>query len=385
MVLKVSKRGQVQPFLVMDVMRAAEDLEQAGASVVHLEVGQPSLGVPEAVIRQLEDKIKQSALGYTVASGLRELKQGIAKHYTDSYGVDVAPDSIVVTTGSSAGFQLAFLAAFDAGDRVAMASPGYPAYRHILESLSLDAVLIEAGADTRFQVSVEHLQALDAPIDGLILASPSNPTGTMVTAGQFNDIADYCETNGIRLISDEIYHGITFGNAEATGAQRPDVIVVNSFSKYFCMTGWRVGWLIVPPDLRRSIECLAQNHYISPPTISQWAATYALQTKDVMDERVRGYDENRHILLEGLTQAGFGQFAPSDGAFYLYCDVGAHTGDSLAFCASILEDAHVAITPGVDFDPIHGRNFVRLSFAGSTDDMKEATERLSHWIADHRK
>ena len=379
-VVKVSKRGQVQPFLVMDVMRAADELEQSGANVLHLEVGQPSVGIPESVARQLQDKIQESALGYTVASGLRELKHGIAQHYLDAYDATVPVESIVVTTGSSAGFQLAFLSAFDAGDRVAMAAPGYPAYRHILESLSLEPVLIEAGPDTRFQVSVEHLMSLDRPVDGLILASPSNPTGTMVTDAEFNAIADYCADHGIRLISDEIYHGITFGRVASTAALRRDAIVINSFSKYFCMTGWRVGWLIVPPDLRRSIECLAQNHYISPPTVSQWAAVYALQTKDLMDERVQAYALNRRILLDGLSDTGFGRFAPSDGAFYLYCDVSDHTDDSLAFCASILQEAHVAITPGIDFDPIHGKKFARLSFAGSQDVMREAVARLSHWL-----
>jgi len=383
-VIKASKRGQVEPFLVMDVMRAAEELEQTGVNVVHLEVGQPSLGVPEAVGRKLEQKVRQSPLGYTVASGLRELKEGIAQHYVNSYGLDVPDDAVFVTTGSSAGFQLIFLAAFDPGDRVALASPGYPAYRHILQSLSLEPVLIDVGPETRFQLTVADLERLERPVDGLVLASPSNPTGTMVTIEQFDQIAEYCAANGIRLISDEIYHGITFGQPEATGAGREHVVVVNSFSKYFCMTGWRVGWLIVPPELRRSLECLSQNHYISPPAISQWAATYALETIEEMDERVRQYDENRRILLDGLKRIGFGKFAPSDGAFYLYCDVSAHTDDALAFCASILEEAHVAITPGVDFDPTHGRKFVRLSFAGSADDMREAVDRLSLWVSNNQ-
>lgn len=378
MTLKTSQRGRIPPFMVMDVMKAASDLEAQGRSVIHLEVGQPETGLPLAAVIPVQKLIDQEALGYTVANGVVQLRQRIVDHYHTVHGVVIDPSSVFITTGSSAGFQLAFLSAFDVGDRVAVASPGYPAYRHILSSLGLEPVLLPVGADTRYQPTVDSLEALNQPVDGLILASPSNPTGTVIPAPEFEALVSYCRSQGIRLVSDEIYHGITFGVGVATAAGRdgPEIII-NSFSKYFSMTGWRIGWLIVPPDLQRSVECLAQNHYISPPTVSQWAAYHAFDGVDELERNVARYRSNRDVLLNGLPQAGFNNLAPSDGAFYIYADVSDLTSDSVAFCKSLLEQTGVAITPGVDFDPDHGHQTLRISFAGSTADMEEAIRRLT--------
>lgn len=377
MTLKTSQRGRIPPFMVMDVMKAASDLEAQGRSVIHLEVGQPETGLPKAAIAPVQRLIDQEALGYTVANGVVQLRQRIVDHYHTVHGVVIDPSSVFITTGSSAGFQLAFLSAFDVGDRVAVASPGYPAYRHILSSLGLEPVLLSVGAESRYQPTVSSLEALDKPVDGLILASPSNPTGTVIPAAEFEALVTYCRSAGIRLVSDEIYHGITYDVDVATAAGRdgPEIII-NSFSKYFSMTGWRIGWLIVPPDLQRSVECLAQNHYISPPTISQWAAYHAFDGTDELERNVARYRINRDTLLQGLPDAGFGNLAPSDGAFYIYADVSDLTQDSVAFCKALLEQTGVAITPGVDFDPDHGHQTLRISFAGSTSDMEEAIRRL---------
>lgn len=363
--------------MVMDVMKAASDLEAEGRSVIHLEVGQPETGLPVVAAEQVQKLIGQASLGYTVANGVAELRDRIAAHYQRTCNVAIDPDSVFITTGSSAGFQLAFLSAFDPGDRVAVASPGYPAYRHILSSLGLEPVLLPVGEATRYQPTVKSLEALDKPVEGLILASPSNPTGTVIPAQEFEALVNYCKAEGIRLVSDEIYHGITYDADVATAAGRGgSEIIINSFSKYFSMTGWRIGWLIVPPDLRRSVECLAQNHYISPPTISQWAAFHSFDGIDELESNVARYRANRAILLKGLPEAGIANLAPSDGAFYIYADVGDLTSDSHAFCASILEQTGVAITPGVDFDPDRGHQTLRISFAGSTADMEEAIRRL---------
>lgn len=380
MTIKVSQRGRIPPFMVMDVMKAASDLEAVGQSIIHLEVGQPGTGLVQAAVKPVQNLIEKEALGYTVANGVGELRNQIVDHYQRTYGTAIDPESVFITTGSSAGFQLAFLSAFDAGDRVALASPGYPAYRHILSSLGLEPVLLPVGEETRFQPDVSVLEKLEQPIDGLILASPSNPTGTVVPAPAFEALVDYCRGNGIRLISDEIYHGITFGSDVITAAGRggPE-LVINSFSKYFSMTGWRIGWLVVPADLQRSVECLAQNHYISPPTISQWAAFHTFDGIDELEANVTRYRANREILLTGLPHAGFTKLAPSDGAFYIYADVSEMTTDSAALCASILNEVGVAITPGVDFDPDRGRQTLRISFAGTTGDMEEAVRRLSSW------
>ena len=364
----------------MEVMRAAEAREVAGDEVFHLEVGQPSTGAPGAVIEAARTALANDVLGYTLALGTTELRDAIARHYRDFYGVAVAAERIVVTTGASGAFLLAFLAAFEEGDRVALALPGYPGYRHILSALGNRPVALAAGPATRFQPSVEMLEEIAGPIHGLIVASPSNPAGTMIPKDEMARLAAYCEDRGIRLVSDEIYHGITYGEKASTAAAFGDhVIVVNSFSKYFSMTGWRLGWMVVPEDLLRAVESLAQNLFISPPTLSQRAAVAAFECHAELEENVARYSRNRALLLDELPKAGFGSLAPADGAFYLYADVSQMTNDSQELCRRMLDETGVAATSGVDFDPARGNAFIRFSFSGSTADMAEAARRLQAW------
>ncbi len=383
MTLKVSKRGLIPPFIVMDVMRAANEREARGEGVLHMEVGQPGTGAPEGVIDAVKAAVGSEKLGYTDAFGIPQLRAKIAEHYKNQYAVDVDPSRIVVTTGSSGGFVLSFLAAFDAGDRVALASPGYPAYRNILSAFGIEVVEILTGPATNFQTTPELLDKAiseSGALQGLIVASPSNPTGTMITPEELKALLVFCRGKDIRFISDEIYHGITYGTeAQTAVAYSDDAIVINSFSKYFSMTGWRLGWMIMPEDLVRSIECLAQNLFISPPTVSQVAGVAAFACRDELDENVRRYAENRRLLLEQLPIAGFDNLASADGAFYIYADVAALTNDSTAFCARMLAETGVAATPGTDFDPSRGHHFLRFSFSGDTDVMAEAAKRLISW------
>ncbi len=377
MAFKVSRRGSVPPFIVMDVMRAANERQAAAGDVLHLELGQPATAAPARVIEAAKAALSSDQLGYTEALGLMGLRQRISDHYRDTQDIVVAPDSIIITTGSSGGFVLAFLAAFDAGDRVALVDPGYPGYRNILLALGVEPVCIPTGLETRFQPTPELLELHADRLDGLIVASPSNPAGTMLGADQMQALAVYCREKGIRLISDEIYHGITYAGVGVSVLRYLDeAVVANSFSKYFSMTGWRIGWIVVPPDLLRSVECLAQNLYISAPTLSQFAAQAAFDCVAELDANVARYAANRKLLLEELPKAGFDRLAPVDGAFYIYADVSHLTNDSEEFCRRILADTGVAITPGTDFDHARGRAFMRISFSGATEDMVEAARRL---------
>lgn len=380
MALKVSRRAAaVAPFIVMDVMRVANERRAQGHDIVHLEVGQPSTPAPQGALRAAQAALLGDKLGYVEAFGIPALRQRIAQHYRTAYGVDLPMERVVVTPGSSGGFLLSFLAAFDAGDRVAMAAPGYPAYRNILAALGLIPVDLPTTADHNFQPTVELLQAA-GPLDGLILASPSNPTGTTVSPAELKAVADYCARNGIRLISDEIYHGIVYDGQTATAASLSDsAIVINSFSKYFSMTGWRVGWMVLPPDMLRATECLSQNMFISTTTISQHAALAAFECGEELDAHVRRYRANRDLLLDGLPGAGFDRLTAANGAFYIYADVGHLTNDSPEFCKRILTEAGVAVTPGLDFDTTRGNRTLRISFAGSTEEMAEAVRRLRNW------
>ncbi len=380
MSLKVSRRGAIPPFIVMDVMRRANERATRGDDVLHLEVGQPGTGAPVQVRTAAERALAEDRLGYTDASGLAPLRGRIAAHYQETYGVEVDPRRVVVTTGSSGAFVLSFLAAFDAGDRVAVASPGYPAYRNILAAVGIDVVNVAVGAETNFQPTPAVLDGIGGSLDGLVVASPANPTGTMIDGQGLGALAAYCAERGMRLVSDEIYHGITYESAAETAlAFAADVIVVNSFSKYYAMTGWRLGWMVVPEALARSVECLAQNLFIAPPTLSQHAALAAFDCRDELDANVRRYARNRRILLEELPKAGFGHFARAEGAFYLYADVTDLTNDSEAFCGRMLAETAVAATPGIDFDPERGNRFVRFSFAGATEEIEEAARRLILW------
>ncbi len=381
MALKLARRSAVSPFIVMDVLRAANARAAAGASVLHLEVGQPASAAPSLVLEAARDALAEERLGYTDALGLPALRDRIAAHYQDNYATAVDPERVVVTAGSSAGFLLSFLAAFDPGDRVALASPGYPAYRNILQTLGLEPVLVPCGAAERFQPTPELLAAA-GPLDGLILASPSNPTGTMLDRTAFARLVDFCREQGIRLVSDEIYHGITFGRDAVTALElSDDAIVVNSFSKYFSMTGWRLGWLVLPQDMVRPVECLAQNLFISAHSLSQHAALRAFDCREELEGHVARYAANRALLLERLPAAGLSRLAPSDGAFYIYADIGDLTNDSADWCRRALEETGVAMTPGLDFDPVEGHRFLRLSFAGEEAEMAEAVDRLGHWIS----
>ncbi|KIL99909.1 Valine--pyruvate aminotransferase [Paramagnetospirillum magnetotacticum MS-1] len=382
MSFKAAERGAIAPFIVMDVMRAAAAREAQGADIIHLEVGQPSGQAPSGVREAAARAVGAEPLGYTLALGRDSLREAIARHYRQAYGRSVAPERICVTTGSSAGFLLAFLAAFAPGDRVAVAAPGYPAYRNILQALGVDCVLVPVGPDSRWQITAQVLARIEGKLDGVVVASPSNPTGSMLSAAEVAELAAWCESNGVRLISDEIYHGITYGRAAATVAgmaTSPHAVVINSFSKYYAMTGWRLGWMVLPEDLARSVECLAQNLYISPPTLSQVAAEAVFDCLDELEARVAAYRANRDILLNALPEAGFDRLAPSDGAFYLYADVSERTEDSREFCARMLAETGVACTPGVDFDPLEGRRTLRFSYAGSAEHMAEAAKRLKAW------
>ena len=377
---KLSRRGgAVEAFIVMDVMAAAAEKEAAGETVIHLEVGQPSTPAPKGALAAAHAALDADRIGYVAALGMPALRERIARHYRESYGVDVEPERVIVTTGSSGGFPLAFLASFDAGDRVALAAPGYPAYRNILAALNLEAVDLPTSAADRYQPTVRALERA-GPLAGLIVASPSNPTGTMVTRSELAVLADWCEARDVRLISDEIYHGIVYEGQAATAAEvSSSAIVINSFSKYFSMTGWRVGWMVVPPALVRPIERLAQNFFISVPTLSQHVALAAFDCRAELDGHVSRYRANRDLLMAGLPAAGLDRLTPAQGAFYLYADVSHLTNDSREFCRRMLREAGVATTPGVDFDRARGAGTLRISFAGSLAEMEEAVRRLKAW------
>lgn len=378
---KISARSGIDPFIVMDVLSAANTKAAAGQDIVHMEVGEPVGGPPGRILEAAKRTLGHRPLGYTEACGKPALRKAIADHYQAVYKADVASDRIVVTVGASGAFVLSFLAAFDVGDRVVVPEPAYPAYNNILRALGIEVVRLGLGPETGFKPTVEQLDQIQGPIHGLIIASPSNPTGTMLDGNDLHSLADYCKQRAIRLISDEIYHGITYGQtAETVLEYAPDAIVINGFSKYFCMTGWRLGWIILPEDLVRPIEVLAQNLFISPPALSQEAALTAFDCAAELDLRLATYRQNRDALLELLPKAGFEKFAPADGAFYLYADVSHLTDDSKPFCERLLDETGVALAPGADFDSINGHHYVRLAFCGAHDHMVAGAERLRQWF-----
>ncbi len=381
---RASKRSDVAPFIVMDVMEHAARIEAEGGQVIHLEVGQPAAPAPLTARRAAAAALEAGQVGYTAALGIPSLRARIARHYAEQHGLKLDAERVVVTNGSSGGFILAFLALFEAGDRVAIASPGYPPYRHVLSALGCEPVLIETRAEDRYALTPEQLIAAHraAPLKGVLVASPANPTGTMMDRTALSALHACARGLGIAFISDEIYHGLDYAFPAVSAAEiADDVIVINSFSKYFCMTGWRVGWMVVPPGLARTMERLQQNFSISVPTLSQIAAEAAFDGRAEMDGVKRGYEENRRILTQGLPGVGLQHFLPADGAFYFYADVSAFTDDSAAFATRMLDAVHVATTPGVDFDPFHGRQFLRLSYAGSAADMREAVARIGAFLA----
>src|SRR5512142_3178231 len=381
--LTPSARSDVPPFMVMDVMAAAARIEAAGGHVIHMEVGQPATGAPKTAIAAAQAALATGRIDYTSALGIPSLRERIARHYRDAYGCTISPDRIVVTTGSSGAFILAFLAMFEPGDRVAVTVPGYPPYRHILTALGCEPVLIETTNETRHALTGEALLAAHrkAPLKGVLVGSPANPTGTMMSREALAGLIAASEDAGSRFISDEIYHGLDYAFPAVTAAALSDhALVINSFSKYFCMTGWRVGWMVVPEILVRPIERLQQNLSISVPALSQIAAEAAFDGAAEMDAVKHGYEVNRRILTEGLPKAGLDQFLPVDGAFYLYANIARFSDDSLDFAKRMLNEAGVAATPGIDFDPIDGRHFLRFCYAGSAEEMHEAVERIGNWL-----
>ncbi len=379
-----SLRSRVAPFLAMEVFAASAELERNGASIIHMEAGEPGAPAPQCARDAAVAALTLGRIGYTESLGRPSLRARIARHYAETYNVDVAPSRIVVTTGSSAGFLLSFLSVFDPGARVAIAAPGYPAYRNIMEALGIVCVTLETHADTRYAVTARMIEEAHAAqkLDGVLLMSPANPSGTMMTRDALRDVCETCDRLGIAFISDEIYHGLTYEEpAETALAFSSSAIVVNSFSKYFCMTGWRIGWLVLPDDLVRPAERLQQSLAISVPYLSQIAAEAVFDARDELEATRASYARNRAYLMEHLPRMGLGNFHPVDGAFYVYIDIAHLTNDSSDVCKRMLHEAGVAATPGHDFDRARGAHTMRLSFAGSEADVVEGVARLEKWLA----
>lgn len=380
-----SKRCDISPFLAMDVLRNANLAEKQGHSIIHMEVGQPSAPAPAIVLKEAGKWLEKGRLGYTDALGLMQLRERIAHHYGETYNVDIGPERVAVTTGSSGGFNLAFLAAFDVGDKIGLPTPGYPAYRNILKALGLRVIEIATTQADRWTLSRDSLLEAheEHNLKGVLVASPANPSGTMLTPQALRDISESCDELGIRFISDEIYHGLVFNGEEHTAAAySSNAIVVNSFSKYYCMTGWRVGWMVLPENLVRPVERLAQNLFISPPELSQRAAIVAFDAVDELEIVKKGYAANRTLIADSLPKMGLSDFLPVDGAFYFYVNFKSFTNDTLGFSNKMLREIGVAATPGADFDPINGNQYMRFSFAGAHAEMKQAMDRLGPWLAD---
>ncbi len=382
-----ARARRVDPFIVMDVLREAKRLEAEGVRVAHMEVGQPGGRPPRAVLEAAARALEQADLGYTEALGIPALRERIAQYYAEEHGVSVPPERIFVTTGSSGAFTLALIAAFDAGARIGLANPGYPAYRNILHALDLAPVPLPAGPGQGWAPSVEGVaREMAGGMAGVLLASPVNPTGAMLHRDTLRALVEAVEGAGGVFISDEIYHRLTYTEpAETALAFSDNVFVINSFSKYYAMTGWRIGWMVAPEVFVRAVEVLAQNMFINAPTISQHAALAAFDATDELEERRARYAANRALLLEELPRMGLSGFSPAEGAFYLYCDVSGISNDSVALARRILQEAHVAITPGVDFDPVEGRRYVRFSYCAGREDIEAGLERLARWLQGRRE
>ena len=377
--MKNSARGSVDPFIVMDVMEAASKKEKSGYEVIHLEVGQPGTSAPKMAAESVKNKISKSTMGYTVALGIPELREKIADLYSRWYNVQVEPERIIVTPGSSGAFILTFTGLFDVGDTVGVGSPGYPSYRQILKALSLNTSTIQTFNNNKFQPVAADI--INYSLDGLLVASPANPTGSMLNKYDLEKLIDACKMKQTVFISDEIYHGIEYESRAVSALEvSDDCLVINSFSKYFSMTGWRLGWIVVPKNHIRQFERLAQNMFICAPHISQIAALGALDASDELNLNLKTYEANRTILIEELPKLGLKNFAPPDGAFYFYIDVSEYTNDSVNFAKSVLDEVHVALTPGIDFDPERGLKTIRLSYACSTSDLKEGLKRLEKFM-----
>ena len=384
--VKLSERSKLPPFLALDVLQQAQALGQAGRDIIHLEIGQPSTAAPEPVNQALKQHLDdRSAHGYTVAFGETALRAAIAGHYDSWYGTRPPVDNIAVTVGSSTAFAVAFMAAFDAGDVIAIPRPGYPAYRNLMMGMGLTPRHISAGPEQGWKPMLEEMESWDRLPEGLMIASPSNPTGTVLDSTELQTICTWCDRNGVRLISDEIYHGLAFSKTCDTALNyNKDAIIINSFSKYFSMTGWRIGWMILPDQLIEASQKLIQNLFISAPTAIQRACVSAFECYDEFEAHKIRYQQNRDLLLSGLPRQMTDSAAPSDGAFYLYADISSLTDDSISFAKALLQDESVATTPGVDFDPIDGHKYLRLSFAGSPDHIEEAVRRINRFIGQQK-
>ena len=381
--MRKSNRGNVDPFIVMDVMENARKAEEKGENIVHMEVGQPGTPAPIEAQRQLIEKMKNDSMGYTVALGIPELRKRISQLYGDWYNLDLNPDRIIITSGSSAGFILSFSSLFDAKDRVGICSPGYPSYRQILKAQDLETVLIETKFENNFQPFASDLKGLN--LSGVLIASPANPTGSMLNYNQLESLILSSLEQNISFISDEIYHGIEYEKKATTALQITNqCYVINSFSKYFSMTGWRVGWMVVPEDHIRQIERLAQNMFICAPHASQIAALHALDCKDELKNNLDVYKENRKLMIKGLKDSGFSKISSPDGAFYIYADVSKFCNDSLEFANRVLKEAKVAITPGLDFDSKRGNSTIRFSYARSTEDIIKGLEKLNIFMKNNK-
>ncbi|MDQ4007335.1 MAG: pyridoxal phosphate-dependent aminotransferase [Actinomycetota bacterium] len=383
--LAVAGRAAVPPFHVMDLLAAATARQRTHGDVLNLVAGQPCTPAPRPVREAAKHALDHDVLGYTPALGIPELREAICGHYQRMYDLDVAADDVVVTTGSSGAFLLAFLAAFEPGDRVAMARPGYPCYRNVLTALGCEVVELPCGPADRYQPTVHMLESLERPVQGLVVASPANPTGTMVLADELAALARWCEDHGVQLLSDEVYHGIEYAEPmlhSCAWATSRESVVFNSFSKYFSMTGWRLGWMLVPERLRRAVDVLTGNFTICPPVLAQHAALAAFTDESYgeADTHVARYAKNRAVLLDGLPRLGITDRAPADGAFYVYADVSHLTDDARGFCHRVLAETGVAVTPGIDFDTEAGSRYIRLSFAGSTGEVASALDRLEDWL-----
>lgn len=378
----LSNRSDIETFRALDNLRNVNEKVAQGEDIIRLEAGQPCFGAPQAVIDYTRDTLVQDPTqGYTDALGMASLRERIAQYYQDTYGITFDSSRVAITVGSSSGFILAFLSAFDAGDKVAVCTPTYAAYINILTALDIEVVEIQTGPETNFQPSLDLIKNCGSDFKGIIINSPSNPTGTIIDDSEMQSIIDWCVERGIRVVSDEAYHQITYDRDAKTALSCSDqVIVMNTFSKYFAMTGWRLGWVIMPEDMKDRMKRLAESLFVSPPTISQHAAYKIFDHLDTLNEYVEHYKKNRDILMEGLPKAGLTKLSKCEGAFYIFADVSEYTNDSEAFCKQILEEAKVSVTSGLDFDPTRGRNFMRMSYAGEPQDMQEALKRLGAWL-----
>ncbi len=377
--MRSSNRGNVNPFIVMDIMEKAREVSSLGINVVHMEVGQPGTSAPKAALDYLEKTMRNESMGYTVALGLPQLRKKIANLYSEWYNVELDWNRVIITPGSSGAFLLAFISLFDKGDTVGLGNPGYPSYRQIIKALDLIPKFFQTGKESNFQPKPEEIYKSD--ISGLLIASPANPTGSMIDPKVFKEIVEICEEKNIALISDEIYHGIEYEKKAISALEVTDsCYVINSFSKYFSMTGWRVGWMIVPETHIRKIERIAQNMFICAPHVSQIAALGAFDGKFELQENLAIYKVNREILLKGLTESGLKDIAQPDGGFYIYADIGSFSKDSLLFATEILETVGVAVTPGIDFDPVNGKTKIRFSYARATSEIREGVERIKSFM-----